>query len=160
VADVVEASERRLSERFMDVSKAREAELEARLRSELEKMIGRARRELEDERIGLTRIGTEIRDIARGAEERIAEATRIAEAAFATRAQSASTAAVRDITAIANEVTVRIEEHVSSVESRERLEDVLARLRQADERLRASDERTRQALRHLRAVPDESGSES
>jgi hypothetical protein len=155
VAEVAEASERRMSQRLMDISSAREAELEARLRSELEAMVGRARRELEDERIGLTRIGTELREIARDAEQRIAEVTRLAEAAFTTRAQSASTAAVRDITAIANEVSVRIEEHVGSVEARERLEDVLARLHEADERLRASDERTRQALRHLRAVPDE-----
>jgi hypothetical protein len=62
---------------------------------------------------------------------------------------------VRDVTAVAAEVALRMEEQASAVEARDRLEDVVARLRLADQRLRASDERTKRALSHLRAVPEQ-----
>ena len=87
----------------------------------------------------------------RGAGRSIAE---LAEMTLSTKAQSAAAQAIRDLTATARDLSLRIEAQAGAVDVAERLDEVLAGLRVADQRLRESDERTRTALRHLRAVPD------
>ena len=80
------------------------------------------------------------------AEDRIAQTARIAEATVSTRAQSAAAEAIRDLTSTANDLSQRIERQASTLDARERLDEILARLRDADQRLRESDERTKRAL--------------
>jgi hypothetical protein len=106
----------------------------------------------------ITRIGAEVRNAAGAAEDRIAQSTRIAEATVRTRAETATAEALRDLTFRAADLSRRVERQSSSLDARERLEEALARLHAAEDRLRDSDERTRRALRHLRAVPEGSGS--
>ena len=82
------------------------------------------------------------------------------EATVSTRAQSAAAEAIRDLTSTAKDLSQRIERQASTLEARDRLDEILVfRLRDADQRLRDSDERTKRALGDLRAVPDE-GEES
>ena len=117
-------------------------------------MMIEARADLVALRDELERIGGDIRSVAGRAEDQVAQTARIAEATVSTRAQSAAAEAIRDLTSTANDISRRIEQQATTIEARERLEDVLVRLRAADQRLRDSDERTKRALRHLRAVPD------
>jgi len=146
-----EATERGLRE----LARSHERESGARLRADLGSMVLEARGELIALRDDLIRIGGDLRNASGVAEERIAQTARIAEATVSTRAQSAAAEAIRDLTAAANDLSQRIARQASTLEGRERLDEVLARLRAADERLRRSDERTRRALGHLKAVPDE-----
>ena len=122
-------------------------------------MVLEARAELVSLRDELARIGGDIRAAAGVAEDRVAQTARIAEATVSTRAQSAAAEAIRDLTSTAKDLSLRIERQASTLEARDRLDEILIRLRDADQRLRESDERTKRALGDLRAVPDE-GEES
>ena len=118
-------------------------------------MVIEARRELGALRAELGHITADIRTAADSAEQRVAESARIAEATVATRAEGAAAGAVRAINVTASDAARRLEQQAVSAESTTVLQDVIERLQEADARLRESDKRTKDALRHLRAVPEE-----
>jgi hypothetical protein len=134
--------------------RSQERELATRMRTDLGAMMIEARAELTALRDELGQSGGDVRIAASAAEERIAQIAELAETTLSTKAQSAAAQAIRDLTATARDLSLRIEAQAGAVDVAERLDEVLAGLRVADQRLRESDERTRTALRHLRAVPD------
>jgi hypothetical protein len=124
------------------------------MRTDLGAMMIEARAEILAMREELTQSGGDVRIAASAAEDRVSQIAEIAETTLTTKAQSAAAQAIRDLTATARDLSLRIEAQAGAVDVAERLDEVLAGLRVADQRLRESDERTRTALRHLRAVPD------
>jgi hypothetical protein len=134
--------------------RSQEREISTRMRTDLGAMMIEARAEILSMREELTQSGGDVRIAASAAEERVAQIAEIAEMTLTTKAQSAAAQAIRDLTATARDLSLRIETQAGAVDVSERLDEVLAGLRVADQRLRESDERTRSALRHLRAVPD------
>jgi hypothetical protein len=134
--------------------RSQEREISTRMRTDLGAMMIEARAEILAMREELTQSGGDVRIAASAAEDRVSQIAEIAETTLTTKAQSAAAQAIRDLTATARDLSLRIEAQAGAVDVAERLDEVLAGLRVADQRLRESDERTRTALRHLRAVPD------
>ena len=89
--------------------RSQERELATRMRTDLGAMMIEARAELVALRDELNQSGGDVRIAASAAEERVAQIAELAETTLSTKAQSAAAQAIRDLTATARDLSLRIE---------------------------------------------------